>query len=354
MSQAGDGGLERDARSLLESCEVIDLHIDTMIPARIFGYDPLRRHGQGISRGRLFGHLDLPRIEEGGLTGAMWSITTQPFRTASNRWRAFLSNLARLEALAKASDGRLAIARDAAEYRAARARGAHVILPAIQGGNALEGAPQGVASIPGNAITRVTLVHLTDSCYGTTSSPLRLGRDRGLGKRGHELIEQLDASRVFVDLAHISRPAFFEAVDAHDPSAPLIVTHTGVTGVRPHWRNLEDDQLRAIADTGGTIGIMFHQGFLRRAQGPKDADMVLEHMEYVAETVGDDFVSIGTDYDGFITPPRDLRDGLGYATLVERMIARGWPEDRIRGALGGNALRALALIRPGVAPSETP
>jgi membrane dipeptidase len=338
----------------METSEVIDLHVDTMIPARLFGYDPLQRHGPGLLRGRLFGHLDLPRIEEGGLTGAMWSITTHPFRSPAKRWRAFVANLSRLETLAQASDGRLVIAKDAGEYRLARARGAHVILPAIQGGNALEGAPEGAASIPGGAITRVTLVHLTDSCYGTTSSPLRFGKDRGLGARGHELVRQLDATRVFVDLAHISRPAFFEAVQAHNPSLPLIVTHTGVAGVRPHWRNLDDDQIRAIADTGGTIGIMFHQGFLRRPGGPRDADMVLEHMEHVAETVGDDHVSIGTDYDGFITPPRDLRDGLGYRTLVERMLARRWPEARIRGALGGNALRALELLRPAAAPPETP
>jgi len=204
-----------------------------------------------------------------------------------------------------------------------------------------------VASIPDGAVTRVTLVHLTDSCYGTTSSPLRWGRDRGLGQRGRELVEQLDANRVFVDLAHISRPAFWEAVETHDASLPLIVTHTGVCGVRPHWRNLDDDQLRAIADSGGTVGIMFHSGFLRRPGGPRDADMVLEHMEHVARTVGDEFVSIGTDYDGFITPPWDLRDGLGYSRLVERMLHRRWTERQIRGALGENALRALTLLRPG-------
>ncbi len=349
--QDHDEGLRRAARELLGASEVIDLHIDTMIPARLYGYDPTVAHGPGIWRGRLFGHLDLPRIQEGGLTGAMWSITTQPFRSASSRWRRFLENVKRLERLAQGSSGALAIARDAQEYRAARSAGAHVILPAVQGGNSLEGAPDGVASIPHDFITRVTLVHLTDSCYGTTSSPLRWGRDRGLAQRGQELVEQLNAHRVFVDLAHISRPAFWKAVEAHDASLPLIVTHTGVCGVRDHWRNLDDDQLRAVAESGGVIGVMFHQGFLARRGGPRDADMVLEHMEHIIATVGEAHVAIGTDYDGFITPPADLRDGLGYLTLVERMLDRGWDPAVIRGALGENALASLALLRPGAQES---
>lgn len=347
MSPVTDEGLQREARQLLETSDVVDLHIDTMIPTRLYGYDPMASHGLGIWRGRLFGHLDLPRIQEGGLTGAMWSITTQPFRSAESRWRRFLGNLKSLEALVERSNGALAIARNTHEYRAARENGAHAVFPAVQGGNAIAGAPEGVASIPHDLITRVTLVHLTDSCYGTTSSPLRWGVDKGLGPRGHELIEQLDAHRVFVDLAHISRPGFWEAVEAHDPSLPLIVTHTGVCGVREHWRNLEDAQIRAVAETGGTIGVMFHQGFLSRRGGPKNADMVLEHMEHIVELVGDEHISIGTDYDGFITPPADLRDGMGYQTLVERMILRGWSERAIRGALGDNALASLGRLRPG-------
>ena len=74
--------------------------------------------------------------------------------------------------------------------------------------------------------------------------------------------------------------------------------------------------------------------------------MVLEHMEHVVKLVGDAHVSIGTDYDGFISPPPDLRDGLGYETLVQRMLVRGWTETAIRGALGDNALASLSRLRP--------
>ena len=75
--------------------------------------------------------------------------------------------------------------------------------------------------------------------------------DQGLTDRGREYVRRLNDARVFVDLAHVSREGFFDAVAVHDRSQPLIVTHTGVAGVHPHWRNLDDEQLRAIADTGG-------------------------------------------------------------------------------------------------------
>ncbi len=75
-------------------------------------------------------------------------------------------------------------------------------------------------------------------------------------------MRRLNEKRIFVDLAHISKRGFWDAVEVHDKSQPLMVTHTGVSGVYEHWRNLDDDQLRAIADSGGTIGVMYQSSFL--------------------------------------------------------------------------------------------
>jgi membrane dipeptidase len=340
-------GVSREAVELLRSSEVVDLHLDTFIPVRLWGYDPFRRHGLGLLRGRYFGHLDLPRALAGGLTGGMWSITTNPFRSASSRWRVFLANLERLRALLDASAGRFRVVRSHAEYRAARAAGAHACLLSIQGGNALEAAPQGPASIPDGLITRVTLVHLTSSVYGVTSSPLALRRrGQGLTERGRILVRQLNEQRIFVDLAHINPEGFWDAVREHERSQPLIATHTGVSGVRPHWRNLDDRQIRAIAETAGTVGIIFAAGFLRTRGGPRDADMVVEHIAHVVRVAGDDFVSLGSDYDGAIVPPADLRSGESYVRLVQRMLDRRWNAERIRKILAGNFLRTFALLRP--------
>lgn len=326
--------------------EVVDLHVDTFILVRVLGYDVYRRHGSGPFGGRVGYHLDVPRLLEGGVTGAMWSVTTNPLRSARGRFRTWKRNAARLREIVGASEGKLALASTLSEYRAVRATGAHGCLLSIQGGNALDAAPED-DPLGDDALVRVTLVHLTPSPVGGTSSPFQLGRPGGLTPHGRELVRRLDARRVLVDLAHIHPKGFWDAVEVHDRSLPLIVTHTGVNGVRKHWRNLDDDQVRAIADTGGTVGIMLQRSFLVRPGGPTDGAMAVEHMEHVASLVGEDHVSIGTDFDGAITPPADLRSGdTAYLRLVQHMLDRGWAEGRIRKVLGENALRVLGMIRP--------
>lgn len=347
---AEHAGVSREAAALLLDSDVIDLHLDSFIPPRLplVRYDLFKQHRRGFLGGRFFGHLDLPRIISGGLTGAMWSITTNPFRRASRRWVVFQRNLARFRAMVDATEGRLRLVRTAAEYRAARQAGAHGVFLSIQGGNALDAAPDGLAALgPEQPVVRVTLVHLTNATAGVTSSPLRFWKGgRGLSDRGRDFVRMLNAHRVFVDLAHINARGFWDAVEVHDKSQPLIATHTGVNGVRRIWRNLDDDQIKAVADTGGTVGVIFAQNFLRPRGGAKDASLVVDHMAHVIDVAGEDFVSIGSDLDGAIVPPADLRDGRGYARLVQRMLDRGWSDVRIRKVLGGNFLRTLAALRP--------
>ena len=343
-------GVSEAAVRLTLDAEVIDLHIDTFIPPRLWGYDVLSRHRRAIGGRFFFGHLDLHRIYDGGLSAAMWSITTNPFRPPGNRWATFRRNLARFQRMVAMSSGRLAFARDKAEYDAVRARGAHAVLLSIQGANALQAAPDGAASLPDRLITRATLVHLTSSVYGTTSSPQsRLRRRKGLTPAGADMVQQLDAQRIFLDLAHIHPRAFWDAVEVHDPTLPLLATHTGVDGARPHWRNLDDAQLQAIAETGGTVGIIFSEAFLKRPGGPRDSGMVLEHMAHIIDVVGEDHVSLGSDYDGAIVPPPDIAGG-EYPRLVQKMMDRSWDEGRIRKVLGGNFLRAFSVLRPGRPP----
>ena len=339
-------GVSHEAVALTRQCDVIDLHLDTFIPVRLYGYDPSRRHGLGPTGGRFFGHLDIPRAVAAGLSGGMWSITTNPFRTAEGRWRTFRRNLERLK---RWVDGQanLAWVRTRSEYDAARADGYHACLPAVQGGNCFDAAPESVASIDGRAIVRVTIVHLTNSRLGATSSPLSsLRRRKGLTPTGRAFVEALNQERIFVDLAHIHPDGFWDAVDAHDKSQPLIDTHTGVKGVTPVWRNLDDAQLKAIAETGGTIGVIFAVHFLRGAHRQRDGRMILAHLQHIIDVVGDDFASIGSDFDGAIIPPPDLRTAEAYPRLVQHMLDAGWSDTRIRKILGGNFLRAFGHLRP--------
>lgn len=344
---AGDvarrAGVPREAVELAWSCEVVDLHLESFIPPRLWGYDLLRRHDPPPLGGRFFGHLDVPRALEGGLTGAMWSIATNIARGAGARPALLERNLIELRDTLERS-GRIEAVRTPAEYRGARARGKHAALLAVQGGNALEGAEARASAIAGGLITRVTLVHLSNSVYGDTSSPLRVRGDRGLTGAGRAMVGALNGARIFVDLAHVSPRGFWDAVEAHDRSQPLIVTHTGASAVHRMWRNLEDDQIRAVADTGGVVAVIFHHAFL----GPRvrDGRAVLDHLEAVIRAGGEHAAALGSDYDGAIVPPPDLRDGAtAYYRLVSYMLERGWREERIRRVLGESFLASWERLR---------
>ena len=134
-------GISVEAVELTRAHELIDLHLDTFIPHRLWGYDWFTRHRNGPIGRHFFGHVDWPRMCDGGLTGGMWSITTNPFRTAAGRWAIFQDNLRRVRALIEESEGRMSLVRTYTEYREARARGEHAAILAIQGGAASSAFP---------------------------------------------------------------------------------------------------------------------------------------------------------------------------------------------------------------------
>jgi membrane dipeptidase len=339
-------GISEEAVALYLASDVIDLHIETYTWTRAVGYQLPRRHGTGLFRARLYGQVDLPRLREARVTGGVWALTTNPFRRAAGRPGVLLENLAGLRAVFDGVSEDVSFVRTADEYRRVVDAGRHAAWICIQGGNALDSDLGAIGTLPDNAIISVTLVHLYSSALGKTSAP-SLGRRRGAGLSdlGKDFVRRLNARRILVDLAHINRRGFFDAVEIHDKSQPLIVTHTGVAGVHPHWRNVDDEQMKAIADTGGTIGVMYQSSFLGDPWLGGRCATVVDHLAHIIQAVGEDFASLGSDWDGLINPPRDMPTCLELPRLVQRMLERGWTPDRIRKVLGGNFLRVVRALR---------
>ena len=307
-----------EALALYRASDVVDLHVDTFIWTRIFGYDLLRRHGRGLFGARFYGQADLPRLRAAGVGGAIWSITTNPMRRAARRTAVFRDNLDRLVAIFARAPGEVAVCRSAADYRAARAAGRHAAFIGVQGGNAFD-RDLSLSSFDASLLVKVTLVHLSTSSLGTTSAPRSAAAaegegngggggngDGGLSERGRELVAALDRRRVFVDLAHINRRGFFDAVAAHDRTLPLLVSHTGIAGVHRHWRNVDDEQLRAVAATGGVIGVMYQSSFLGEPLLGGRAEAIVEHLAHIVDVAGEDHAALGSDWDGAIVTPRDM------------------------------------------------
>ena len=339
-------GISREAVEVYLGCESIDLHVDSYIWNRILGYDLRKRHGNGPTGARFLSMVDFPRVREAHLTGAIWVITTNPLRSPEARPGVFLENVRRLQGIFESVADDFQIVRNVREYKAAVAAGKHAAFLGIQGGNALDRDLDALDLIPDDLIVRVTIVHLSSSRIGVTSSPAAgARRGEGLSSFGKDYVRRLDEKRILVDLAHINREGFFDSIAVHDRSLPLIVTHTGVTGVTKHWRNLDDEQLRSIADSGGTIGVMYQSSFLGDSAWGGRSESVVRHVEHIVNTVGEDHASLGSDWDGAICPPRDLKSPLELPRLVEHMLRRNWSPARIQKIFATNYLRVVEAIR---------
>jgi membrane dipeptidase len=340
-------GVSRTAIDLYLDCDVIDLHIEPFLWHRILGYDMLARHGRGLFDARFYSQTDLPRLREAQITGATWVITTNPFRSAEGRAEAFSQNLDKLVSeLSRAPDD-VAVVRNVKEYRAARAKGLHAAFIGIQGGNALDASLDALDRLRDDLILRVTLVHLSSSRIGVTNSPAAslAGDDDGLSEFGLEYVRQLNHRKVFVDLAHIARKAFWDALSVHDKSQPVLVTHTGVTGVHEHWRNVDDKQIRAVGELGGVVGVMYQSSFLGDAYWGGKCEAIVRHLEHIANVAGDNVPALGSDWDGMIITPRDMPTCLELPRLVQCMLDRKWSHTRIRRTLGANFLDTVERLR---------
>jgi len=237
------------------------------------------------------------------------------------------------------------LTRNVREYEAARRAGRHGAFIGVQGGNAFDHDIELIDRLPPGVLIRVTVVHLSKSSFGEPSAPSLRRRRGGLTRHGADFVRKLNQHRIFVDLAHASPRTFADIIAVHDKSQPLIVTHTGVSGVHRHWRNLEDEQIRAVADTGGTIGVIFHSAYLGDPLWGGRVESIAQHLEHVVNVAGEDHASLGSDWDGAIVAPRDMQSCLELPRLVHALLQRGWKPERIRKVLGKNFLRALRELR---------
>lgn len=338
-------GISRGAVDLYLASEVIDLHVDTFIWRRLFGYDLHKRHGRGWFNGCFYSQVDLPRIHDARVGGAAWIVTTNPLRSRRGKRDALLRNVARLRAELTAR-GEVVVVDSSAGYRSARAHNKHAAFLGIQGGNALELSLDDFDRPELAELLLVTLLHFTRSRIGAPALPARLrGGDQRLTAFGADYVRKLNQRRIFVDLAHLSSQGFEDVLSVHDRTQPLTISHAACASVHPHFRNVSDAQVRAVADTGGVVGVIFNTEFLGGPLFGGEAERVVDHLVHLVHTVGADHVSLGSDFDGAIVPPRDLRSIDELPRLVELMLRRGLDERDIRKVLGESFLRALTLLR---------
>jgi membrane dipeptidase len=163
----------------------------------------------------------------------------------------------------------------------------------------------------------------------------------GLTPRGRELVRAASRLGIALDVSHASDRATREILAlAAESGSPVVATHSNARALADHPRNLADAELRAIAKTGGVVGVNFHSAFLTRGGKATLADVVAQ-VKYLVRVMGAEHVAIGSDFEGEIRPPAELADVRGYQRLAAALLAAGMPKQDVEAVFATNALRVL-------------
>jgi membrane dipeptidase len=164
----------------------------------------------------------------------------------------------------------------------------------------------------------------------------------GLTHAGRRLVRRCAELGIAVDLSHLTEGGFWDA--AHELEGPLIASHSSAHALVPASRNLTDAQIRAIAQTGGLVGINYEVSMIR-PDARRDADTPLsriaEHVRYIADLVGVEHVALGSDWDG-ATMPEAIATARGLPALIETLGQDGFSNDELAQIAHGNWRRVLS------------
>jgi membrane dipeptidase len=303
--------------------------------SRWVGYDLQVRHEPPLPYAAVGGHVDVPRLVEGGIGAQFFGLVSLPIGQRRGLAAVVHEQIDALEVAVATAPDRLVKALTAEEIEAAGARGAVAALLGVEGAHALEGEIEQLERFARRGVRYLGLAHFSANaaCFPAYGRGRRDGE--GLTPFGRELVRRCEDLGVIVDLAHINRKGFLEACAL--ARRPPMVSHTGVAGAFAHWRNIDDEQLRAVAGKGGCVGVIFCPRFL----GGDGLEPVVRHLQHIVDVAGEDAPALGSDWDGFIVPTRDLCDAAHLPLLTDALIQAGWSEGAIAKLLRGNALRVI-------------
>lgn len=342
------------AKALHKTLTIVDLHSDTLLWQR----DMLDRAERG--------HVDLPRLEEGNVALQIFSSVTktpkgqnydansgdtdnitlltvaqlQPPRTWTSLLERSLWHAEKLHRAVAKADGKLIDITDPADIDVllAARRGNQLktgALLSIEGLQDLEGDIRNLNRLHEAGFRMAGLAHFFDndvagSMHGT--------RKYGLTWLGREVVPRMEELGMIVDIAHCSRACVAEILKM--ARRPVVSSHGGVQATCKVNRNLDDEQIRGVAATGGLIGI----GYWDAAICDTSPASIAKAMKHVRDLVGIDYVALGSDYDGGTTVRFDTSQ---LVQVTQALIDAGFTDDEIRAAMGGNAIRVL---KAGIVP----
>jgi len=316
---------------------LIDLHIDSNFLSGLVGYDFLKRHTAWLPMGALCSHVDLPRMIEGGMDTGGFGVVVNPLCKPEKAWRSTLSQLNLFSGTCKRSYGELVLVGTPEECIKAKQENKKSGFLGLEGAHCLGDDINNVDTAFEKGARYITIAHFSSNIAGACAKGMGADNAAGLSDWGHILVEKMNTLGMMVDVAHVNKKTFLQAV--RHSAAPCIASHTGVLGAYELWRNLDDEMIAELVKNNGVMGIIFAPNYIS-GKLKDNAEAVFRHIDYVVQKYGEDYVGIGSDFDGFIwSTPTNLRDAAAVPVLTKMMLQHGYKEERIRKILGKNVLR---------------
>jgi membrane dipeptidase len=371
-------GNSQSVKKLHFKAVVADGHNDVLSESMLDGIDISNRVPQG--------HSDLVRWKEGGLDVQFFSVWTgERARNKEGFYKDAMQEIDSLNVLVLKNPQRMILARNYHEVKKGIRQEKLVALIGVEGGHMIEDDLGKLEELYRRDMRYLTLTWNNSTSWATSAMDETLHADslphKGLTDFGKQVVRKMNELGIIVDLSHTGEKTFYDAIAT--TTKPVILSHSSVWNICPVFRNVKDDQIRAVAKNGGVICINFYSGFISKEfdqQGEKvsqqrkpfmdslktlnlDSNTIrdrwrehfraemkkvqptlgqlVDHIDYIAKLVGDEYVGLGSDYDGVSSLPIGLDDVTTYPKITEELLRRGYSKKSIRRILGGNVMRVM-------------
>lgn len=364
---------ETEAERIHREAIVIDGYVGTTSQIMWEDWDFTERHSVAES------HVDLPRMVEGGLDAAFFSIGAPDAITGASAVQVSLEELERFHSLAEQHPDKLALCRTSDDVRKAHDEGKTCILLGMMGGHNIAESLPTLRAYRRLGLNYMHLNHDTNTSWSDSSR--EDPEHHGLTEFGKSVVKEMNRIGLMVDLSHVSDESAWAALE--ESEAPVIASHSATYDLAPNVRNMKDEMIEAVGASGGVVMVVFNLPFLDleyfeewekmepelaelgmelmqkypgfqniprwREEGRKflatrmpqvSWTRIVDHIDHIVETAGVDHVGIGSDFDGALMP-EGMEDCSNLPKITEELLRRGYSEPDIKKILGGNMLRVM-------------
>jgi membrane dipeptidase len=355
---------------------VIDTHNDILTTAIDGGYS----FDQNL-KGKT--HSDLARLKEGGIDVQIFSVWCDGTYGPGKAFALANRQIDTLYATVNRNPDKISITTTPEQMRANLRAGKISAMIGVEGGHMIEDNLSYLDSLYRRGVRYMTLTWNNSTSWATSAMLETTKKDslkqKGLTAFGKEVVKRMNELGMIVDVSHVGEQTFWDAINT--TSKPVIASHSCAHALCPVFRNLKDDQVKAIAKNGGVIHLNFFSGFvdsnfmkrnrefnekhkeerdsiLKTVTDPYFADdylfkkyatevsalrpplsMLIDHLDYIVKLVGVNHVGLGSDFDGVSSTPQQLDDVTTFPLITEELVKRGYSKKAIRKILGENFIR---------------